>query len=167
MQALSMKKQGSPLLYTRQTEIGCIGLAERDGAIVELALRAKPMVDRLPEPELIRRGFAQIGEYLAGRRKTFDLPLHAEGTPFMRRVWDALLKIPYGKTRSYKDIAAAIGQPGAMRAVGMANNRNPIALIIPCHRVIGADGTLVGFGGGLEMKRRLLDLEADNARLPL
>jgi methylated-DNA-[protein]-cysteine S-methyltransferase len=160
-----MKKPGSPLLYTRQTEIGCIGLAERDGALIELALRAQPMLERLPEPELIRRTVAQIEDYLAGRRKSFDVPLHAEGTPFMRRVWDALGRIPYGETRSYKDIAAALGQPGAMRAVGMANNRNPIALIIPCPRVIGADGTLVGFGGGLELKRRLLDLEADNVRL--
>ena len=163
----NMKRPSNFLLYTRQTAIGCLGLAERDGAIVELALRAKPMATPLPEPELIRRAFAQIEEYLAGRRKNFDLPLHAEGTPFMRRVWDALLRIPYGETRSYKDIAAAIGRPGAMRAVGMANHRNPIALIIPCHRVIGADGRLVGFGGGLDMKRRLLDLEAGHAHLPL
>jgi len=162
-----MKKPGSPFLYTRQTGIGCIGLAERDGVLVELALKAAPMAHSLPEPETIRRTFVQIEEYLAGKRKSFDVPLYAEGTPFMRRVWDALRRIPYGETRSYKDIAAAIGQSGAMRAVGMANNRNPIALIIPCHRVIGADGRLVGFAGGLDMKRRLLDLEAGNTRLPL
>ena len=148
------------MLYTRRLDIGCIGLAERDGDIIELALRATPTAERLPEPDVIRRTFAQIEEYLAGRRKHFDVPLHAEGTPFMRRVWDVLRTIPYGATRSYKDIAAAIGQPGAMRAVGMANNRNPIALIIPCHRVIGADGKLVGFGAGLDLKRRLLELEA-------
>ena len=159
-----MKKPGSHLLYTRRTDIGCIGLAERDGAIVELALRATPVVACLPEPDVIRRAFAQIEEYLAGRRTNFDVPLHAEGTPFMRRVWDELCRIPYGATRSYKDIAVAIGQPGAMRAVGMANNRNPIALIIPCHRVIGADGKLVGFGGGLDLKRRLLELEAGGDR---
>jgi len=162
-----MKKPGSPALYTRQTQIGCIGLAERDGVIIELALRAKPATKSLLEPEVIRQAFAQVAEYLAGRRKSFDLPLHAEGTPFMRRVWDELRRIPYGETRSYKDIAAAIGRPGAMRAVGMANNRNPIALIIPCHRVIGADGSLVGFGGGLDLKRRLLELEAGGAHLPL
>ena len=162
-----MKKPGSPLLFTRQTDIGCLGLAERDGVIVELALRATPMAERLPEPDVIRRTFTQLEEYLAGRRKDFNVPLHAEGTPFMRRVWDALCKIPYGETRSYKDIAVSIGQPGAMRAVGMANNRNPIALIIPCHRVIGADGKLVGFGGGLDMKLRLLELEAGNAHLPI
>jgi methylated-DNA-[protein]-cysteine S-methyltransferase len=162
-----MKQPGGAVLHTRQTAIGCIGLAERDGFLIELALRATPAAERRPEPELIRRAFAQIEEYLAGRRRSFDLPLHAEGTPFMRRVWDELCKIPYGATRSYKEIAAATGRPGAMRAVGMANNRNPLALIIPCHRVIGADGSLVGFGGGLEMKRRLLDLEADSARLSL
>jgi len=162
-----MKKPGSPLLYTRQTEIGCLGLAEWDGAIIELALRTTPMAERLPEPEVIRRTFAQIEEYLARKCKSFDVPLHAEGTPFMRRVWDELCRIPYGETRSYKDIAVAIGQPGAMRAVGMANHRNPIALIIPCHRVIGADGTLVGFGSGLDLKRRLLELEAGNGHFPL
>jgi methylated-DNA-[protein]-cysteine S-methyltransferase len=162
-----MKKLGSALLYTRQTEIGCIGLAERDGAVIELAFRATPTAERLPEPDAIRRAFAQIEEYLVGRRKNFDLPLHVEGTPFMLRVWDELCRIPYGETRSYKDIAAAIGQPRAMRAVGMANNRNPIALIIPCHRVIGADGSLVGFGGGLDVKRHLLELEAGGAHLPL
>ena len=162
-----MKRPSSPFLYTRQTSIGCLGLAERDGVIIELALKARPAAEPLPEPDLIRRVFAQIEEYLAGRRKHFDVPLYAEGTPFMRRVWDALCRIPYGETRSYKDIAAAIGQPAAMRAVGMANNRNPIALIIPCHRVIGADGKLVGFGGGLDMKRYLLDLEAGSAHLPL
>ena len=155
-----MKIPGSPLLYVRQTRIGRIGLAERDGFIIELALRAKPVSAPLPEPEAVRRAFAQIEEYLDGRRKSFDVPLLAEGTPFMRLVWDALLGIPYGETRSYKDIAAAVGRPGAMRAVGMANNRNPIALIIPCHRVIGADGSLTGYAGGLELKRRLLDLEA-------
>jgi methylated-DNA-[protein]-cysteine S-methyltransferase len=163
----NMKRPGNPLLYTRQTAIGCIGLAERDGALVELAFQAKPGAEHVSEPEVIRRAFAQIEEYLAGRRKNFHIPLHVEGTPFMRRVWDELCKIPYGATRSYKDIAVAIGRPGAMRAVGMANNRNPIALIIPCHRVIGADGRLVGFGGGLDVKRRLLELEAGGAHLPV
>ena len=158
-----MKKSGNAPLYTRQTEIGCIGLAERNGTIIELALRATPTVQPLSEPKVIRCAFDQIEEYLAGKRKNFDVPLHAEGTPFMRRVWAELCTIPYGETRSYKDIAVAIGQPGAARAVGMANNRNPIALLIPCHRVIGADGRLVGFGGGLEMKRRLLELEANSA----
>ena len=162
-----MKKPGSPSLYIRQTRIGRIGLAEHDGAIIELALRAKAVAERAPEPELIQRAFAQIEEYLAGRRTSFDLPLHAEGTPFMRRVWEELCRIPYGQTRSYKEIAAAIGRPGAMRAVGMANSRNPIALIIPCHRVIGADGSLTGFASGVDLKRCLLALEAGGAHIPL
>ncbi|MDR0466775.1 MAG: methylated-DNA--[protein]-cysteine S-methyltransferase [Deltaproteobacteria bacterium] len=155
------------MLHIRQTEIGLVGLAERDGALVELALRTKSAAERLPEPDLIRRAFDQIEEYLAGGRTSFDLPLRAEGTPFMLRVWEELCGIPYGETRSYKDIAAAVGRPGAARAVGMANNRNPIALIIPCHRVIGADGSLTGYAGGLDLKRRLLELEAGGAHLSL
>ena len=93
------------------------------------------------------------------KRKNFDLPLLKEGTPFQISVWNALEKIPYGETRSYKDIAIAIDNPKAVRAVGMANNRNKIAIFIPCHRVIGADGKLVGYGGGLHIKQFLLELE--------
>jgi len=101
----------------------------------------------------------QLKEYFTGKRKKFDIPLNPQGTDFQRSVWDALQKIPYGKTRSYKQIAQAIGNPKASRAVGMANNKNPIWILIPCHRVIGADGTLVGYGGGFEMKKRLLAIE--------
>ena len=98
--------------------------------------------------------------YFAGRRKTFDLPLRFdEGTPFMKQVWQALCTVPYAHTASYKDIAEAVGNPKACRAVGMANNRNPIAIIVPCHRTIGSTGALVGYGGGLGMKERLLELE--------
>lgn len=113
--------------------------------------------------EVIDEAFAQLDAYLAGRLKEFYLPLAPKGTPFMLSVWAELLKIPYGQTRSYGEIARAIGNPGAMRAVGMANNRNPIAIIIPCHRVIGADGRLVGYGGGLPIKEKLLALEATYA----
>ncbi len=105
----------------------------------------------------------QLGEYFSGRRKVFDLPLAPEGTDFQKRCWEALLKVPYGETRSYGDIARAVGSPRGFRAVGMANNRNPIAIIIPCHRIIGSDGKLVGFGGGLEIKEFLLDLERKHA----
>ncbi len=101
----------------------------------------------------------QLDEYFSGRRKTFSLLLKRNGTHFQNQVWDALLKIPYGETRSYQDIAIAIGNPKACRAIGMANNRNPIGIIIPCHRVIGKDGTLVGYAGGLDKKIALLDLE--------
>jgi len=101
----------------------------------------------------------QLEEYFAGRRRQFNLPLDLRGTDFQKRCWRALLKIPYGETRSYADIARAIGKPSAVRAVGLANGQNPIAIIVPCHRVIGSDGSLTGYGGGLENKRRLLELE--------
>lgn len=101
----------------------------------------------------------ELTEYFAGIRTVFTVPLHEEGTPFQKRVWAALRGIPYGETRSYGQIAAQTGNPKAARAVGMANNRNPVMIITPCHRVIGADGSLVGFGGGLSMKKYLLELE--------
>ncbi len=106
----------------------------------------------------------QIEEYIAGRRKQFTIALAPAGTEFQMRVWEELKKIPYGETRSYKDIAQAIGQPGASRAVGMANNKNPLPLLIPCHRVIGANGKLSGYAGGVELKERLLELERRNTR---
>ena len=102
----------------------------------------------------------QLGEYFDGRRRAFELPLALDGNRFELRVWRTLLEIPYGRTASYGEIADRIGDPGAARAVGLANSRNPIAVIVPCHRVIGADGSLTGYGGGLERKRLLLDLEA-------
>jgi methylated-DNA-[protein]-cysteine S-methyltransferase len=101
----------------------------------------------------------QLEEYFSGRRRHFDLPLDLHGTEFQKRCWRELLKIPYGETRSYAEIARAIGNPSAVRAVGLANGQNPIAIIVPCHRVIGSDGSLTGYGGGLDVKRRLLELE--------
>jgi O-6-methylguanine DNA methyltransferase len=101
----------------------------------------------------------QLEEYFAGERREFELELAPSGSPFQLSVWRALCAIPYGETASYGEIAAAVGQPGAARAVGGANNRNPIAIVIPCHRVIGANGTLTGYGGGLPRKQRLLALE--------
>lgn len=102
----------------------------------------------------------QLDEYFAGERTDFDLPLHAKGTPFQLEVWQALRTIPFGEVRSYGDIAGQIGRPGASRAVGLANGRNPISVIVPCHRVIGSSGSLTGYGGGLTRKRLLLDHEA-------
>jgi methylated-DNA-[protein]-cysteine S-methyltransferase len=102
---------------------------------------------------------AQLHEYFDGQRVAFDLPLQMRGTPFERRVWSALQDIPYGETESYGELAQRIGQPSAPRAVGLANGRNPISVIVPCHRVIGADGSLTGYGGGVERKRALLELE--------
>jgi AraC family transcriptional regulator of adaptative response/methylated-DNA-[protein]-cysteine methyltransferase len=109
----------------------------------------------------------QMAEYFAGERQEFDLPLDARGTPFQMRVWAALQRIPCGTTSSYGRVAAAIGQPTAVRAVARANGDNRIAIIIPCHRVIGADGQLVGYGGGLPRKKKLLELEARGAALSL
>ncbi len=110
----------------------------------------------------------QLREYFAGERTTFDdLPLALDGAQFERRVWRALQDIPYGETASYGEIARHVGQPGAARAVGLANGRNPIAVIVPCHRVIGANGALVGYGGGLERKRLLLELEQGQGRMRL
>jgi methylated-DNA-[protein]-cysteine S-methyltransferase len=107
----------------------------------------------------------QLREYFAGERTSFDLELAPVGTEFQRRVWKALEEIPYGETRSYGELAAAVGSPGAARAVGLANGRNPIGIIVPCHRVIGANGSLTGYGGGLERKHVLLELER-SAREP-
>jgi epoxyqueuosine reductase len=101
----------------------------------------------------------QILQYLENRRTDFDLPLDLRGTPFQQEVWKALLAIPYGESRSYTDVAQAIGRPKALRAVGSANNANPVSLIVPCHRVIAADGSLGGYGGGQELKARLLAME--------
>lgn len=103
--------------------------------------------------------YVQVAEYLAGKRKKFDFSYKLIGTEFQMKVWEELLRIPYGETRSYKDIAVAIGNPKASRAVGMANNKNPIAIVVPCHRVIGSNGQLVGYAGGLDMKRALLNIE--------
>ena len=105
---------------------------------------------------------AELAAYFAGARRVFTVPLDPAGTPFQRRVWEALRSIPYGKTASYGAIAAQIGNPRAARAVGMANHCNPIPILIPCHRVVGAGGELTGYAGGLEIKRRLLELEADH-----
>lgn len=108
---------------------------------------------------LTHRVFLQVTQYLEGRRQTFDFPYLLQGTPFQQRVWQALCAIPYGETRTYGEVAAMVGSPKACRAVGMANHHNPILIAVPCHRVIGASGKLVGYGGGLDMKEALLRLE--------
>lgn len=139
------------------------------------ALRAIAFPDkgrrRKPEPGwtasmhgAVAAAVAQLREYFAGRRTEFDLPLAPEGTAFQRRVWKCLQSIPYGETISYAELARRTGNPKAARAVGSANGRNQIPIVIPCHRVIAADGTLGGFGGGLTVKQRLLDLESGGHR---
>ncbi len=113
-----------------------------------------------PENPVLGQTARQLDSYFAGELRYFDLPLRPEGTPFQLRVWEELRRIPYGETRSYREVARAIGSPEAVRAVGAANGQNPIPIVVPCHRVIGANGKLTGFGGGLDVKRLLLDLEA-------
>ncbi len=108
---------------------------------------------------VLERAREQLLAYFAGKRRAFDVPLRPRGTPFQRRVWAALRTIPYGETKSYGELAAELGQPTAARAVGLANAKNPLPIVIPCHRVIGADGSLTGYAGGLAIKRRLLELE--------
>ena len=140
--------------------VGPLTLVEENEALTGLHFGALPPAGAKPNPHpLLREAVRQLEEYFEGQRKEFDLPLAARGTPFQLRVWAALRQIPYGETRTYADIAAAVGCPRGFRAVGMANNKNPIAIITPCHRVIGKGGALVGFGGGLETKQKLLELE--------
>jgi len=137
-----------------------IVIADNGNAITGLFFDRKRAAGlKKAETPLIQKAAAQIKEYFEGKRKQFNLPLVMHGTEFQMAVWQALQKIPYGETRSYKEIAVSIGRPKAVRAVGMANNRNPISIIVPCHRVIGHDGKLVGYGGGLPLKQYLLELE--------
>ena len=137
---------------------GDMELDYEGGAVTALKMAGKEAEGKAPEG-LALTVFRELDEYFQGRRKTFDFPCRTHGTAFQEKVWAALREIPYGETRSYRDIAEAIGHPKAYRAVGMANNANPLFIIIPCHRVIGADGSLTGYGGGLPMKKALLMLE--------
>ena len=136
-----------------------IYIAEADGAITDVAFH--PIESAVEhETPLISQAAEMLQEYFKGKRKDFDdLPLRVEGTDFQKRAWAALQAIPYGQTRSYKEQAEAAGNPRACRAIGAANGRNPISIIIPCHRVIGADKTLTGYGGGIDIKQSLLSLE--------
>lgn len=150
------------------TPIGDLLLAGDEDGLTQIGF-PKGKMRRDPEPDWIfnEKPFVdacrQLEEYFAGTRKEFELPLHLSGTDFQVQVLEELQKIPYGETASYGDIAKRIGRPKAMRAVGAANGRNPIPIIIPCHRVIGSTGDLTGFGGGLDTKEALLRLEAENS----
>jgi methylated-DNA-[protein]-cysteine S-methyltransferase len=138
-----------------------ITLVEEDGALTGLCFPndKRAEVGEVKDTPLLKRAEKQLAEYFSGKRQAFDLALDLRGTDFQIAVWNELAKIPYGETRTYGEIAKAVGNTLASRAVGMANNRNPIAIIIPCHRVIGASGDLVGYGGGLPIKAALLELE--------
>lgn len=143
------------------TPLARIGIAEESDTITDLYYlhTYRPEVQIVPETPLLSAARRQLEEYLSGQRHTFDLPLAPRGTPFQLAVWQALTSIPYGETCSYAHIACLIGRPRACRAVGGANHRNPISIFLPCHRVVGADGSLTGYGGGLDIKKRLLTLE--------
>jgi methylated-DNA-[protein]-cysteine S-methyltransferase len=151
-----------------ETPIGVLHLCATNDALVELWLPNKPAP---PVPTGTNRVLAaaakQLREYFAGKRTTFDVPLAPEGTEFQRSVWDQLLAIPYGVTWSYGDVARAISSPTASRAVGAANGRNPIAIIVPCHRVIGSSGNLTGYGGGMETKQWLIAHEQGRSPVTL
>ncbi len=139
------------------SEIGIIKIGVSDGAVCEIGIADCPS-ESTPSA-LADRAFEEISEYLNGKRKAFDFPIAPKGTDFQRKVWSALREIPYGETKTYGEIAADIGSPKAARAVGNACNKNPLLLAVPCHRVLGANGSLTGFAAGIEVKERLLLLE--------
>ena len=151
--------------------VGPLVLAAEGGMLVGLSFRRKGKVESVladtSDDEVLQRTEAQLAEYFAGARSAFDLPLELRGPECYLRVWNELLTIPYGETISYGELAQRVGSPAHARAVGAANGANPIAIVVPCHRVIGADGTLVGYGGGLRRKQMLLDLESKRLTLAL
>ena len=159
----------SPVHYAvMDTPLGALGVAWSAAGLrriwfagADSAPPVPPEWQRCPEPAF--GAGEQLAEYFSGERVDFDLPLDAGGTPFQRRVWQALTEIPYGRTSTYGEIARRLGRPRAARAVGGANNRNPLPVVVPCHRVIGAGGSLTGYAGGLRIKRFLLDLEAGDS----
>lgn len=145
-----------------ETPVGIIIIEARGEVITGLEMSQENEVKALGinnENNVLREANKQLQEYFRGERKEFNLPLHLNGTEFQQKVWSALQEIPYGETRSYGEIAKAVGSPKGSRAVGGANNKNPVMIFVPCHRVIGANGALVGFGGGLPVKQYLLELE--------
>ena len=146
-------------IFFYDTPVGKLCIGEENGCITHVTWSKIPQEYILEETKLILNCKKQLEEYFAGKRRNFDLPLAPKGTEFQQKVWKVLMEIPYGETRTYGEIAAAIGNPKAARAVGMANNKNPIGIIIPCHRVVGANGKLVGYAGGMEKKEFLLELE--------
>lgn len=148
-------------VYYYEYPVGTLGIAQDEKGVTNIFFRQRDALSGAvtEETDLIKRAAAQLDEYFAGTRKAFDIPLSFYGTEFQKKVWHALCTIPYGETRSYKQIAEQAGCPGGARAVGMANNQNPIMIVVPCHRVIGANGKLVGYASGVDVKKFLLDLE--------
>lgn len=150
-------------IFFFQTKIGIVAIEDNGTEITDVNVISENHSIEVNETSLLKNAALQLNEYLEGKRNSFDLPLNPNGTEFQKKVWAALCDIPYGETRSYKQIAEYIGNPKACRAVGMANNKNPIMIFIPCHRVVGSDGSLTGYAGGLDMKEKLLSLEKGKA----
>ncbi|WP_244596046.1 methylated-DNA--[protein]-cysteine S-methyltransferase [Pseudidiomarina aestuarii] len=153
-----MKKMTSLYCGTVMTPLGLVYVGSDGVAVTEVYFTDEP-VNSTAACEVVDRALQQLKEYFAGERQHFDLPLTAQGTAFQQSVWRQLRAIPYGQLASYKDIAQAVDNPKGVRAVGMANNRNPISIVIPCHRVVGSNGSLTGYGGGLDKKEWLIALE--------
>ena len=153
----------SKYVFFYDTIIGKVGIAEDGIGITDVFLGDHLIGVDVRETELIKEAAKQLDEYFKGERQMFTVKLNPKGTLFQQDVWKALLEIPYGETRSYKQVAERVGNPKASRAVGMANNKNPIFIIIPCHRVIGSTGKLVGYGGGIGVKEKLLNLENEQS----
>ena len=145
-----------------KTCIGPISIEDNGFALTKISFEDSSIEESIEKSPLAEMALEQLNEYFSGIRFDFSLPLAPAGTPFMQAVWQALATIPYAELRTYGDIAEQIGRPKAARAVGMANNRNPLPIIIPCHRVIGASGKLVGYAGGVEKKEKLIALENEN-----
>jgi len=172
-------EQKMKYIFFYKTDIGLIGIAEENNQVTNVFFENDLGLNRpidpnnycgfnknlcgngfsIQETELLKEAVKQLNDYLHGKCRSFSLPLAPSGTEFMKGVWKCLCNIPYGKTKSYKEIAEEVGNPKACRAVGLANNTNPIPIFIPCHRVIGANGKLTGYRGGLEIKQQLLELE--------
>lgn len=148
-------------IFFYDTNLGNIGIAENNDKIKFLFLPSDNINPdaNMKESRIIREAYKQLDMYLNGKLKTFDLQLDPSGTAYMRKIYNHLCEIPYGETRTYKQIASTCGNPGGARAAGLIIGRNPIPIIIPCHRVIGSNGSLTGYRGGLQIKRRLLDIE--------
>lgn len=151
--------KGKQTFFVYPTPLGRITLACDGTALTRMVFGAEQLLGQYEPCSITNRASTEIQEYLAGRRTSFSVPLNPQGTDFQKRVWNALQNIPYGQTRSYKEIAQVLGNEKAVRAIGMANNKNPLPIFIPCHRVIGTNGDLVGYAFGLKIKQFLLDLE--------
>ncbi|MDR1197965.1 MAG: methylated-DNA--[protein]-cysteine S-methyltransferase [Prevotellaceae bacterium] len=147
--------------YSYKINKNCILIVENSGSIVEIALADKKIDGNEKETGVIKKAAMQLCEYFAGKRRSFDFPINPKGSEFQKLVWAALQNIPYGKLCTYKQIAEEIGNAKASRAVGMANNKNPLPIVVPCHRVIGSNGKLTGYAYGLDMKEYLINIEKD------